>query len=139
LVSKLVSVPNIIALPLAVGDKMESKVIDNRGNTGSRITKESDGQVISCVTLDHLLPGGKPNLIKMDIEGFEYEALLGAQKLMLDSRPGLAISVYHLSQDIFRIPLFLHSLFGDSYIYYLRRHSRTVADTIFYAFPKEKF
>lgn len=138
LVSNLDSVPNIIALPLAVGDKFEAKSFDGKGNTGSRLTVGSQDQLISCIALDQLLPGGKPNLIKMDIEGYEYEALFGAKKLLLGSRPGLAISVYHLTDDIIRIPIFLYSLFGDSYIYYLRRHSRTVADTILYAFPKEK-
>jgi FkbM family methyltransferase len=138
LVVKLSSVPNVIALPLAVGDKFETKSFDGKGNTGSRVTAQDNADSIFCVTLDHLLPGGKPNLIKMDIEGYEYEALLGSRKLLTESRPGLAISVYHLSDDIIRIPKLIYSLFGDTYLYFLRRHSRTVADTIFYAFPKEK-
>jgi len=138
LVTKLSSISNVIALPLAAGDKFEAMSIDSKGNTGSRLTADSNGDFTLCLPLDQLLPGGKPNFIKMDIEGYEYQALLGSQKLLRESRPGLAISVYHLSGDIIRIPKLIYSLFGDTYLYYLRRHSRTVADTILYAFPKEK-
>jgi len=138
LVAKLSSIPNVMALPLAVADKFENKSFDGKGNTGSRLSTEIKGESIFCITLDDLLPGGNPNLIKMDIEGYEYEALLGSQKLLRKSRPGLAISVYHLSEDIIRIPTLILSLFGDSYSYYMRRHSRTIADTILYAFPKDK-
>ena len=45
--------------------------------------------------LDEVLRGFHPNLIKMDIEGAEPEALRGAQTLVAENRPRLAISIYH--------------------------------------------
>lgn len=130
-------VGNLVCLPLAVGNEMMNIGFDSKGTTGSRINGSEIGSVIQCVTLDNLIPAGPVNLIKMDIEGFEYAALEGAQNLIVNSRPGLAISVYHLTGDIIKIPRLLKLFVGDSYNYFLRRHSRTIADTIFYAFPKE--
>jgi len=137
LISKLRDIENIICLPLAVSDQVEGIRFNARGTTGSRIDKENLGRFVQSVTLDCLLPNAKMNLIKMDIEGAEFPALLGARDFIAKSRPGLAISVYHLSGDLIRIPQLLFELLGDSYDYYLRRHSRTIADTIFYAVPRE--
>jgi len=137
LVSKLHDIEDVICLPLAVSDQVDEIRFNARGTTGSRMDQENLGQFVQSVTLERLLPNIKMNLIKMDIEGAEYAALLGARNFIAKSRPGLAISVYHLTGDFIRIPQLLFELLGDSYDYYLRRHSRTIADTILYAFPKE--
>jgi FkbM family methyltransferase len=54
---------------------------------------------IETVALDDVLAGKKITFIKMDIEGAEYEALLGARKLIAENRPRMAISVYHKYED----------------------------------------
>ena len=54
---------------------------------------------IETVALDEVLAGKKITFIKMDIEGAEYEALLGARKLIVENRPRMAISVYHKYED----------------------------------------
>jgi len=54
---------------------------------------------IETVALDDVLEGKKITFIKMDIEGAEYEALLGARKLIMENRPRMAISVYHKFED----------------------------------------
>jgi len=54
---------------------------------------------IETVALDDILCGKKVTFIKMDIEGAEYEALLGARNLILENRPRMAISVYHKFED----------------------------------------
>ena len=54
---------------------------------------------IETVALDEVLAGKKITFIKMDIEGAEYEALLGARKLIMENRPRMAISVYHKFED----------------------------------------
>lgn len=54
---------------------------------------------IETRALDDVLAGKKITFIKMDIEGAEYEALLGAQKLIKENRPRMAISVYHKFED----------------------------------------
>ena len=54
---------------------------------------------IETVALDDILEGKRVTFIKMDIEGAEYEALLGARKLIMENRPRMAISVYHKYED----------------------------------------
>ena len=54
---------------------------------------------IETVALDDVLEGKRVTFIKMDIEGAEYEALLGARKLIMENRPRMAISVYHKFED----------------------------------------
>ena len=54
---------------------------------------------IETVALDDVLAGKRIPFIKMDIEGAEYEALLGARKLIMENRPRMAISVYHKYED----------------------------------------
>lgn len=58
--------------------------------------------------------------IKMDVEGAEKEALLGARRT-LQTRPKLILSGYHRTKDLFALPLLVHELNPD-YRIYLRHH-----------------
>ena len=49
-------------------------------------------------------------LIKFDIEGAEQEALKGAINTIKEQKPILMIPIYHLENDIYEIPKFLHNL-----------------------------
>jgi FkbM family methyltransferase len=51
--------------------------------------------------------------IKMDIEGFELEALQGAAGIIKAGKPVIIASVYHTGKDFFGIPLFLEKLNPD--------------------------
>ena len=53
----------------------------------------------------------------MDIEGSEMKALKGAEKLIRERKPNLAICVYHKPNDIVDIPLYLKSLVPEYKIY----------------------
>lgn len=61
-------------------------------------------QMIETVALDEVLAGKKITFLKMDVEGAEYDALLGAEKLIKECRPRMAISIYHKPEDIITIP-----------------------------------
>lgn len=73
---------------------------------------------IETVTLDDDIKE-KITLLKMDIEGAEYQALLGARQHIQNDHPILAISVYHSNEDILRIPRKIHDFCPD-YRFYLR-------------------
>jgi len=65
------------------------------------------GPVLPLTTIDHLVEELKLNrvdYIKMDIEGAEQKALLGARKTLEKFHPRLALSAYHLPDDPIRIP-----------------------------------
>ena len=57
----------------------------------------------------------------MDIEGAEYDALLGLESIIQRDRPHLAVSVYHKPDDMWKIGLWLHAKFGSMYSFYLRK------------------
>jgi FkbM family methyltransferase len=73
-----------------------------------------------------------PTLIKMDIEGAEYDALVGAQETIRKYKPKLAISAYHLDDDLVRLPLLIHKMVPE-YKLYLRHHTNRWLETVLYA------
>lgn len=73
-----------------------------------------------------------PTFIKMDIEGAEIEAILGARKSIEKGKPKLAICLYHRPEDIFKIPLLVHRI-NSSYKMYIRHYSNYYTDTLLYA------
>lgn len=89
---------------------------------------------IEVTTIDQLVKGEvPPTFIKMDIEGSEYQALLGAKESIQTHKPKLAISVYHKPEDILLLPALIKKL-EPSYQLYLRHYSISHTETICYAF-----
>lgn len=48
-----------------------------------------------------MLKNKKVSFIKMDVERSEYQSLLGCQNTIKRYHPRMAISVYHLAEDIY--------------------------------------
>ncbi len=92
------------------------------GNRNSSVssTASFEHERTSCplITVDSL--GVDPDYIKYDVEGAEYEALLGSLGTVKHSRPVLLISLYHRSRDLFYIFELLEKELSG-YSYYLRR------------------
>lgn len=76
------------------------------------------------------------DFIKMDIEGAEMEALIGAQKSIRRFRPKLAISVYHKFEDLWEIPQWLQQL-DLGYEFSLRHFTIHLEETILFAKVRE--
>ena len=91
--------------------------------------------VIQCVALDEVLPTFSPNLIKMDIEGAEYDALLGARNLIAAYQPRLAISLYHRPEHLWQLPLLVERLAPGKYQFMMRSHAQDDFDLVLYAIP----
>ena len=86
---------------------------------------------IETVALDDILEGKKITFIKMDIEGAEYEALLGARKLILENRPRMAISVYHKFEDFVTLADLVLKMHPDYRIAY-RHYGFDDLETVMY-------
>lgn len=80
----------------------------------------SDELDIKLITLDSVLSGQRTDYIKYDVEGAEYEALTGSAETIKRYAPDLCVSLYHRSEDLFRLPLFIKTLDPD-YKFFLRR------------------
>jgi FkbM family methyltransferase len=74
----------------------------------------------------------KANYIKMDIEGAEISALLGASTIIGNSKPKLAISAYHKQEDLWEIPLLMKKL-NPEYKIYFEQHLPIYWEACFYA------
>lgn len=127
------SAGKIKVLPFAVGSKREVVSFQTTGTASARIG-EGDIQV-QVVSLDEILAGEKPTYIKMDIEGFEPDALLGAKNAIERHRPRLAVCIYHELNHFWRLPLMMKQLCPE-YSFFLRVHGEQGWDWVCYAIPK---
>ncbi|OOB79506.1 MAG: FkbM family methyltransferase [Epulopiscium sp. Nuni2H_MBin001] len=87
------------------------------------------GGTINVDSLDNVLRDTEVTFIKMDIEGAELQALMGAKQIIKKYKPQLAISIYHKPQDIFELPMYVKSLVPE-YKLYLRHYSYHYVDTV---------
>jgi len=132
--SKILNVPGPVCLfPCGVGSAT-ANIRFSGGQGESSSISDSGDEVITCVTLDSALVGFRPNLIKMDIEGSELDALIGARQILSENRPGLAICVYHRPDHLWTIPLMIHrQLPGGRH--YLRAHGHNGLELVYYWLP----
>lgn len=79
------------------------------------------GRETPAVSLDELAGRQSITLIKLDVEGSEREALLGAARTLRRHRPRLLLAAYHRSHDLFTLPPLVEQLTGGGYRFYLRR------------------
>lgn len=121
--------------PLAVTDITGTIKICADGSIGSYIDKNGN-MTINSVALDDIIKDTPVTLIKMDIEGSEQSALLGAQGIITKYRPILVISLYHNYKDLWEIPKFIDGLV-DSYVGILRHQG--LFEYIYFAIPKELY
>jgi FkbM family methyltransferase len=91
---------------------------------------EKSDLYIKAITIDSLQIA--PTFIKMDIQGEEYNALMGAVNTINKYRPSLAICVYHKTRDLLDIFTLLRKL-NPEYRFYLRHHACDINDTVLYA------
>ena len=68
----------------------------------------------------------------MDVEGYEEHVLLGAEKIIRNQHPVMAVSVYHKKADIWRLPGLLLE-YNKDYCFYMRHYSAANGDTVLYA------
>jgi FkbM family methyltransferase len=126
--------PNGVFLPCGVSNT--AKMVQFSSDAGEACRASIDGSItIQMLSIDEAFPGLAPNLIKMDIEGGEREAILGAQATIKKYRPGLAVSAYHLPADLWQLGLLICEI-DANYHFYMRSHAYSSFDTVLYAVPK---
>jgi FkbM family methyltransferase len=123
--------PNIKLFPYGLWSENACLQFDDRDNEGSMI-REDGNITINVTSIDQVLNGKEATFIKLDIQGAEIEALIGAKDTITKYRPKLAICVYHKSLDIVKIPIYLKSIVPQ-YKLYLRHYGDTALETVLYA------
>jgi FkbM family methyltransferase len=88
--------PNVSTIQAAAADRSGALVFTtnqlNRGDNriSTKALQDSGSKLVQAVTLDETILSQHLNLLKIDVQGFELEVLLGAQKT-LTSNPNLTI------------------------------------------------
>lgn len=88
---------------------------------------------VELVAIDSLLIEA-PTFIKMDIEGMERFALEGARNFIEKNRPKLAISVYHLHDDVRVLFRAISEMLPNSR-FFLRHYSEGIHETVLFCLP----
>lgn len=108
-------------------------------NSGSSVSSKIDVDgcdkneiKVPVVNLDSCPECNDATFIKMDIEGAEYNALLGAEQLIKNNKPKLAICIYHTDEDMLRIIDLVHEMVPE-YKLHVRHHSKNRNETVLYA------
>lgn len=130
----LKDVHDITFIPAGAGEKTGIFRFSGNGDSG-RLDAEGE-ENISVIALDEII-AEKPTFIKMDIEGAERSALLGAKEIIIKYTPKLAICVYHKPEDIFEIIELIDS-WEVKYNYYFRHYSKGISGTILYCIPQNR-
>lgn len=73
-------------------------------------------------------------ILKMDIEGAEPYALMGAENFINKYRPVLAICIYHEPEHLFEIPFYIKEK-HPFYEFLIRHHSSNWTETVLYCLP----
>lgn len=126
-------------LPFGAWNKEEEISFVSGLNGASHVDDSRKERIIEQITvqgkkLDDLIHE-KISFIKMDIEGAEINALQGAEKIIKEYKPKLAICVYHKKDDIWEIPKLILS-YVPEYKMYLRHYSLSKDETVLYCIPK---
>jgi len=95
--------------------------------------------IVPLRTIDSLVKNGdidKIDFIKLDVEGYEMDTLLGATQSIDEFQPKLAISLYHKPNDIFELITYIKNnySFYDLYIDHYTIHKE---ETVLYCYPRK--
>lgn len=110
---------NTALICAAVGDRVGTHAF--MGNAGRGSSLGNRGEEIPVTTVDEICKNKSVSYLKMDVEGAEYEAILGGRETLQAKKPKLNIAAYHRSADLFRLPCLLHEI-NPAYQIYLRHH-----------------
>jgi FkbM family methyltransferase len=135
-VSQETKLTNVSLWPCGVFSSTTQLGFETGKNMASGISA-AGGTLIQCTTIDDALPTFAPTLIKMDIEGAEYDALLGARRTIARHLPDLAVSLYHRPEHLWQLPLLVESMAPGKYKFYMRSHALNDFELVLYAIPTE--
>ena len=92
-------------------------IFSQKSGRNSAVSKE--GKPTGMVAIDNLTTDA--TIIKYDVEGAEFPALMGSKKNITKNKPRLIVSLYHRTDDIFDLPLLVKEL-NTEYAIFMRHH-----------------
>ena len=141
-INKLNYTNKVVPIKYAISNVDDEKVfIDVQETLSSTAQVNIQGEnenFIFTKTLDSLYRNEKIDLIKMDIEGFEMNALQGAEDIIKNQTPTLILSAYHKNNDIYDFIYFIESLSTD-YKLFCFHHPLTHHEIEYYFINKKLY
>ena len=121
---------NLTMLNFALMDKEGEMTFSDDVFADSRYDKNGKN-ICKCNSMDNLLLDKGVSVIKLDIEGAERDALIGAEKIIKQNKPKLIICVYHKPNDVVDL---INLIMGmrDDYKVYLRHYGTCIYETVAY-------
>lgn len=137
----LAGLTDVVLLPAGLDEISGKSVFTTTSTTSSYLNKSAhihqtarpsgEDTIVNTYALDDVVDT-EIGMIKMDIEGAEFGALHGAEKVIQRDKPLLAICVYHRQGDMLAIMEYLHELVPE-YRFWLRHYGVLDSETVLYA------
>lgn len=104
-----------------LGAYSENTFLDFNNKAGRNSAIAESGTRTRVAAVDSVLCGIAAGYVKADVEGADFETLLGMKNTLKNFKPKLNFSAYHRFEDIFRLVLLINEL-NPEYRFYLRHH-----------------
>lgn len=120
--------------PCGVGNVTGTMRFATGNADASRALDQSEidtSETLPLVRLDDTLQLDQLDMIKLDIEGFEADALDGCVDLLARHRPRLAMAIYHKPADLWELPLKVDAMLPGGKLA-IRQHGFNGYDTVLY-------
>lgn len=127
--NNLIGLDRITMFKKGLWNKPEIIFFDDTLGNASKFSTDGKAE-IETTTIDEIV-NEKIDYIKLDLEGAEYNALLGAENTIKKYHPSIAVCVYHNQLDFIRIPKLLTS-FNPDYRIYFRHYTQGVCESVMY-------
>lgn len=127
---------NVDIFEIGASDGEKTLYFDSKSGMSARPSDMGDVQV-QCDSIDNICRKNgyeRIDFIKMDIEGSEYDALMGAENMIKKCHPLLAICVYHKDDDFYMIPNLIKKIY-PGYRIFFRHYELSDEETVCYAIP----
>lgn len=107
----------------------ETLVFDRGGNRNSSVgtighapsVGDTKQTVIEADSVDNIVGERVVDFVKYDVEGSEYEALVGSEKTLKAKPASVLLSAYHRNDDLYKLVLKLHEILPDHKMYLRRK------------------
>jgi len=126
---------DIVLHPVGLSDSTETLRFAADAGSASKISDEGS-ETIEVAKLDERV-AERVDFVKMDLEGWELRALMGAREAIARHHPVLAISAYHHPLDFVRIHAWVTAQ-RDDYDVFLRHYTEGWIETVLYFIPRGK-
>ena len=132
--------PEITTYKLGAWSHADTLFFDASGNRNANLSINGGSKVteVDVDSVDRIAENFNPDYIKYDVEGSEHEALIGSRKTISKYSPKLLISVYHRSEDLYKLPIFVKELNPDYKLYLRKLRYIPAWDLNLYAIRKEE-